>query len=68
MSSGSLAEVETQMLLAERFEYVSPKDASSLLTSLNSVARQLQSLKKVLTERLAEIDPFPVPHSPFPDQ
>ncbi|WP_458071450.1 four helix bundle protein [Rhodanobacter sp. BL-MT-08] len=68
MSSGSLAEVETQMLLAERFEYVSPKDASSLLTSLNSVARQLQSLKKALTERLAEIDPFPVPHSPFPDQ
>ncbi len=68
MSSGSLAEVETQMLLAERLEYVSPKDASSLLTSLHSVARQLQSLKKALTRRLAEDTPFPVPHSPLPDQ
>ena len=66
MSSGSLAEVETQLLLAQRFGYLSNDGLSSLLTSLHGLARQLQSLKKALSSKLAADSMFPVPRSPFP--
>ena len=66
MSSGSLAEVETQLLLAQRFGYLSNDDTSSLLKPLHGLARQLQALKKALSSRLAEGPTFPVPRSPFP--
>jgi four helix bundle protein len=66
MSSGSLAEVETQMLLAERLDYVAAKDVAPVLTSLHAVARQLQALKRALSDKLAADPPFPVPRSPFP--
>ena len=66
MSSGSLAEVETQLLLAQRLNYVSDKDVALLLPSLHAVARQLQALKKALSVKLAAEPPFPVPCSPLP--
>jgi four helix bundle protein len=66
MSCGSVAEVETQLLLARRFGYLSDNDMLSLLTPLHGLARQLQSLKKALSSRLAANQTFPVPRSPFP--
>jgi four helix bundle protein len=67
MSCGSVAEAETQLLLAQRFGYLSGGDMSSLLTLLHGLARQLQSLKKALASRLAANHAFPVPRFPFPD-
>ena len=66
MSSGSLAEIETQLLLAGRLGYLSDDDMSSLLTPLHGLARQLQALKKALSSKLVAGQPFPVPRSPFP--
>ena len=66
MSSGSLAEVETQLLLARRFGYLSDDDISLLLTPLHGLARQLQVLKKTLSSKLAGDQTFPVPRSPVP--
>lgn len=66
MSSGSLAEVETQLLLAQRFGYLPDDDISSLLAPTHRLARQLQALKNALSSKLAADQTFPVPHSPFP--
>ena len=66
MASGSIAEVETQLLLAQRFGYLSKGDLSSLLTLLHGLARQLQALKNVLSSKLAVGRAFPIPRSPFP--
>ena len=66
MSSGSLAEVETPLLLAQRFGYLSGGDLSSLLTPLHGLARQLQALKNALSSKLVGGHTFPVPRSPFP--
>ena len=66
MSAGSLAEIETQVLLAARFGYV-PEDAlTRILGHLHAVARQLQALRSALSKRLAPVPTFPVPRSPFP--
>ena len=75
MSSGSLAEVETQLLLAQRFGYLSNGEIAALLTPLHGLARQLQALKNALASRLAAAHTFPatarkspcgIPRSPFP--
>jgi four helix bundle protein len=66
MSSGSLAEIETQLLLARRFGYLNDDDTSLLLTPLHSLARQLQALKKALSARLADSQMVPVPRPQFP--
>jgi four helix bundle protein len=65
MSAGSLAEVETQTLLAVRLGYVNEADSALPLASTRSVMRQLQVLKKALSRKLeASGSPFPVPRSP----
>ena len=67
MAAGSLAETETQLLLAERFGYVQTGGIETLLNDLRSVSKQLQSLKNALKSRIvADNSPFPVPRSPFP--
>jgi four helix bundle protein len=66
MASGSLAEVETQILLAGRFGYLSEGELSSLLTLMRALARQVQALKNALSCKLAGGRAFPVPRSPFP--
>lgn len=66
MSSGSLAEVETQLLLSQRFGYLPESELSKLLSPLHGLARQLQALKNALSSRLAIDRTLPVPHSPFP--
>jgi four helix bundle protein len=66
MSAGSLAEVETQTLLAVRLGYVSEAEGASPLVSIRSLMRQLQVLKKKLANKLEPpCSPFPVPRSPL---
>jgi four helix bundle protein len=66
MSAGSLAEVETQLLLAGRFGYAAEGALTPVLAAAHAVARQLQALRNALSKRLAAATPFPVPRSPFP--
>jgi four helix bundle protein len=66
MASGSLAEVETQMLLATRLGYISMQVIESSLEHTRSTAKQLQALKNALAAKLIATPPFPVPRSPFP--
>ncbi|NUO72659.1 MAG: four helix bundle protein [Frateuria sp.] len=66
MSAGSLAEVETQLLLASRFGYISESALAPVLTTTHAVARQLQALRNALSKKLAPTTPFPVSRSPFP--
>ena len=48
IAQGSLAELETQIEVAERLEYWSPSDARQLLDEAQSVARLLQALRNSL--------------------
>jgi len=66
MSSGSLAEVETQLLRSRRFGYLSEEAMSTLLPPPHRLARKLQALKKTLSSKLSANHPFPVPRSRFP--
>jgi four helix bundle protein len=67
MSSGSLAELETQTLLAARLGFVPNDNLDECVAAIHSVARQLQALRKALKTRLTSAEsPFPVSHSPFP--
>jgi four helix bundle protein len=66
MSSGSLAEVETQTLLAMRLGYIKEGADAPLLSHIHSLMRQLQVLKKALAAKLdLASSPFPVPRSPL---
>ena len=67
MAAGSLAETETQLLLAERLGYMEASQIEVLLNELRSVAKQLQALKNALNLKIvADSAPFPVPRFPFP--
>ena len=48
ISRGSLQEVETQLLLAERFGYVSPDDARDLRAMADEVSRLLRGLQAAI--------------------
>ena len=48
ISRGSLQEVETQLLLAERFEYVTPFEVQPVLNTADEVARLLHRLQASL--------------------
>jgi four helix bundle protein len=48
IARGSLAEVETQILLAARFEYFSKEQLDQLLSSVNEVGRLLSGLQNSL--------------------
>lgn len=47
---GSLAELETQLLLAKRFEYFEEAQLASILKISDQTAKMLQGLKKSLTQ------------------
>jgi len=67
MAAGSLAETETQLLLAERFGYTEAGQVEVILNELRSIAKQLQALKNALNLKIVvDSNPFPVPRSPFP--
>jgi four helix bundle protein len=66
MSAGSLAEVETQTLLAQRLGYIAEADAAKPLTAIHSLMRQLQALRNALAHKQeSPCSPFPVPRSPL---
>lgn len=52
-ANGSVAEVETQLLLAKELEFLRPEDATNTLSSLAEVERMLAALIKSLEERIA---------------
>jgi four helix bundle protein len=66
MSAGSLAEVETQTLLAQRLGYITEADTAKPLTAVHSLMRQVQALKNALARKQElPCSPFPVPRSPL---
>jgi len=66
MASGSLAEVETQLILANRLGYLAEAEMNVLLPQLRGVQKPLQALKRALTKKNpATVPPFPVPRFRF---
>jgi carbamoyl-phosphate synthase large subunit len=58
MARGSLAEVRTQLILAQRLEYASADDVMTLLECSEHLARRLNALRRSLLTRLeTEHDP-----------
>ncbi len=51
MAQGSLAEAETQLLLAQRFNYLPGGDAQALLTESAEISRMLAALSNSLVRR-----------------
>lgn len=51
MARGSLAEAETQLMLAERLGYLPVSDANALLAASGDVSRMLVALSGSLTRR-----------------
>ena len=45
---GSLAELETQLVLAQRFEYLNNEDANLMLQQAEEIAKMLKGLQKSL--------------------
>jgi len=48
IAPASLAEVETQVELARRLDYVQPSELKELLAEINSLGRQLYALRNSL--------------------
>ena len=67
MAAGSLAELETQILLALRLGYASDAIGDALIDDIRSTAKQLQALRNSIAIRIEASTPFPVPRSPFPN-
>ena len=67
MAKGSLAELQTQILLAARLGLVGPAEVNGVLEQATSVSFLLQSLRKALNAKLRRgtHSPFPIPHSPL---
>ena len=65
MAKGSLAEVQTQLLLAARLGFADAIATDAVLEKARSVSFLLQSLRKSLQAKLRHSDhsPFPIPHS-----
>lgn len=53
IAQGSLAELETHLMLAERIKYCNPVQVKSILTNCTEEARMLRALRKRLRARLA---------------
>jgi len=48
---GSLVEIETQLLIAERLEYLAPCDAAHVLRCTDEIGKMLNALSRSLSER-----------------
>ena len=53
IAQGSLAELETHLMVAERIKYNSPEQISSILNRCTQEARMLRTLRKRVRSRLA---------------
>lgn len=51
MAQGSLAEAETQLILARRFDYLTDADAKSLQAASAEISRMLAALSSALKRR-----------------
>jgi four helix bundle protein len=51
---GSICELETQLLLANRFNYLSDEDLQSALITLTATSKTTRSLQKALRLKLSE--------------
>src|SRR5438128_10657559 len=58
MSQASLAELQTQLEIAERLKYLSPQDVNQALEQATSLSRQLFALRNALLKR----DKSPTPN------
>nr|WP_298133473.1 four helix bundle protein [uncultured Pseudoxanthomonas sp.] len=65
MAAGSLAEVQTQVLLALRLGFVEPRQADVCLARHRSVSMLLHAMRRSLQRGSASVTQRP--HSPFPD-
>ena len=67
MAKGSLAEVQTQLLLAMRLGFVESTVVDPVLDKARSVSLLLQALRKALSNKLLRPDhsPFPLPPPPL---
>jgi carbamoyl-phosphate synthase large subunit len=52
MARGSLAEVRTQLILAQRLDYTTAEQSNALLSSSEHLAKRLNALRKSLQSRL----------------
>lgn len=72
IARGSLAEVETQVLIAERLGFVSRDASRQVFEQCDEQGRLLRGLKKALDQRIASRDPHralaPHPSSLAPTQ
>ena len=66
MARGSLAEVRTQLILAQRLEYVTADEAGVLLERSEHLARRLNALRRSLQSRI-EIEEHNPNTSPKPE-
>lgn len=53
IAKGSLAEAETQLLFAERRQWISPSDRQQVLALCDEVNRMLTSMQKSLRQKVA---------------
>jgi four helix bundle protein len=51
---GSLAELETQVEIARRLEYLTGEKSASMLASLESLGRQLHALRDALAKKVEQ--------------
>ena len=49
---GSLAELETQLILAQRFKYINTNDLTAVLVKTEEAGRMLQGLQRTLKAKL----------------
>ena len=65
MARGSLAELQTQLLLSHRLGFITEEASNAILQRLNSVSFLLQSLRKALNAKMPRRthSPFPIPSS-----
>lgn len=54
IAQGSLAELETHLLLAERIKYANPQQIQSILAHCTEEARTLRGLRKSVKSRLKQ--------------
>lgn len=65
MAQASLAELETQLEIARRLEYVSSETLKPILDEVSALGRQLYALRNALQKRASLVAPGP--WSPAPD-
>ncbi len=61
IARASLAELQTQLEIAARLKYCSPKQITQLLEQADSLGRQLSMLRNVLTKNTNPQPPTPNP-------